>query len=143
LCDVFPMNGFHLLLGRLWQFDRNAIHDGKKNTILLEKGRRRFRLLPMKDDKWDNNIGTSKVMLCLKEEKKAKHYFARLPKDIKSKLKRSDVPSEAKVLLTEFEQVISYELPRGSPHMRSISHQIDLSLGLSLHNKTPYRLTPT
>ena len=37
LCDVIPMDVCHILLGILWQFDRNAIHDGRKNTYTLEK----------------------------------------------------------------------------------------------------------
>ncbi|GKV08452.1 hypothetical protein SLEP1_g20076 [Rubroshorea leprosula] len=31
-CDVIPMDACHLLLGRPWQFDRKAIHDGHANT---------------------------------------------------------------------------------------------------------------
>eukprot|EP00253_Pinus_taeda_P011166 PITA_11166 len=31
LCDVMPMDVCHLLLGRPWQFDRSAVHDGKTN----------------------------------------------------------------------------------------------------------------
>jgi hypothetical protein len=32
LWDVIPMDVCHILLGRPWQFDRNVIHDGRKNT---------------------------------------------------------------------------------------------------------------
>ncbi|KAG6472144.1 hypothetical protein ZIOFF_069601 [Zingiber officinale] len=31
-CDVTPMDVGHILLGRPWQYDRSAIHDGRKNT---------------------------------------------------------------------------------------------------------------
>lgn len=31
LCDVLPMDACHLLLGRPWQYDREAIHHGKEN----------------------------------------------------------------------------------------------------------------
>jgi hypothetical protein len=31
-CDVVPMTVCHLLLGRSWQFDRNAMHEGHDNT---------------------------------------------------------------------------------------------------------------
>lgn len=27
-CEVIPMDAFHVLLGRPWQFDRRVIHDG-------------------------------------------------------------------------------------------------------------------
>jgi hypothetical protein len=33
LCDVIPIDVYHLLLGRPWQYDRNVIHDGKKIHI--------------------------------------------------------------------------------------------------------------
>jgi hypothetical protein len=35
LCDVIPMDVCHLFLGRPWQYDRNVIHDGRKNTYTL------------------------------------------------------------------------------------------------------------
>ena len=31
LCDVVPMHVGHILLGKLWQFDRKVNHDGFKN----------------------------------------------------------------------------------------------------------------
>uniref|UniRef100_A0A2N9H3I3 Uncharacterized protein n=1 Tax=Fagus sylvatica TaxID=28930 RepID=A0A2N9H3I3_FAGSY len=34
LCDVVPMHAGHILLGRPWQFDRKATHDGFKNSGL-------------------------------------------------------------------------------------------------------------
>ena len=32
VCDVVPMDICHLLLGRPWQYDAHAIHDGRSNT---------------------------------------------------------------------------------------------------------------
>ena len=29
LCDLMPMDVFHILLGRLWQFDKKVIHNGR------------------------------------------------------------------------------------------------------------------
>ena len=40
LCDVILMDVCHLLLGRPWQYDKNMIHDGRKNTYTLEKNGR-------------------------------------------------------------------------------------------------------
>lgn len=37
LCDVMPMDVCHVLLGRLWKFDRKSIHDGKRNNCTIEK----------------------------------------------------------------------------------------------------------
>ena len=35
LCDVVPMHVGHILLGRLWKFDRKVTHDGYKNRYAL------------------------------------------------------------------------------------------------------------
>jgi hypothetical protein len=37
LCDVIPMDVFHVLFGRPWQYDRNVIHDGGRIFIPLRK----------------------------------------------------------------------------------------------------------
>jgi hypothetical protein len=47
LCDVVPMHTTHLLLGRSWQFDRKAKHDGFKNRYPLEKDGRIYTLAPL------------------------------------------------------------------------------------------------
>ena len=31
-CDVVVMDAFHFLLGRLWQYDKDVIHNGRTNT---------------------------------------------------------------------------------------------------------------
>ena len=33
LCDLVPMEATHILLGRPWQFDRKAFHDGHANKF--------------------------------------------------------------------------------------------------------------
>ena len=47
--DVLPMDACHLLLGRPWQFDRNVLYDGRKNTYFLVKNGVKYVLNPMKD----------------------------------------------------------------------------------------------
>jgi hypothetical protein len=49
LCHVIPMDVFHILLGRSWQYDRKVIHDGINNTYTLEKNGRTHMLLPIED----------------------------------------------------------------------------------------------
>jgi hypothetical protein len=51
LCDVIPMDVCHILLGRPWKFDRNFIHDRRKNTYTLEKNGRTHLLLPIEEKK--------------------------------------------------------------------------------------------
>jgi hypothetical protein len=38
-CDVVAMDACHLLLGRPWQYDRGAHHDGRKNTYSFMFGK--------------------------------------------------------------------------------------------------------
>jgi hypothetical protein len=45
-CDVAAMDACHLLLGRLWQYDRNIHHDGRKNTYNLLVDNVKITLLP-------------------------------------------------------------------------------------------------
>ena len=47
LCDVVPMYATHLLLGRPWQFDKKAKHDGFKNKHSLENDRRIYTFAPL------------------------------------------------------------------------------------------------
>jgi hypothetical protein len=46
-CDVVPMIVCHLLLGRPWQFDRNAMHEGHDNTYAFKCQGKGVKLLPM------------------------------------------------------------------------------------------------
>lgn len=55
----------------------------------------------------------------------------------------SDMPLEVKGFSVEFDEIVSKDLPKGLPPMRSINHHIDLVLEVSLPNKVAYRLTPT
>jgi hypothetical protein len=68
------MDVCHILLGRPWQFDRNAIHDGRKNTYTLEKNGRTHMLLPIEENKVKEEAITSILLMSgeglLKEVKK-------------------------------------------------------------------------
>ena len=46
-CDVVPVNASNILLGWLWQFDRD-VHDGKHNTHSSYFENRNISLLPSK-----------------------------------------------------------------------------------------------
>jgi hypothetical protein len=63
LCDVIPMDVCHVLLGRPWKFDRNVIHDGRKNTYTLEKNGRTHMLLPIEEKKVKEEANTSILLM--------------------------------------------------------------------------------
>ena len=50
MCDVMPMDVCHILLGRPWQYDRGAMHDGKKNTYKFCKDGVNHTLLPIEEE---------------------------------------------------------------------------------------------
>ena len=43
------MDACHILLERLWQYDRDTVHDDKRNTYMVLKENQQFTLLPMKE----------------------------------------------------------------------------------------------
>ncbi|XP_027368822.1 uncharacterized protein LOC113874810 [Abrus precatorius] len=47
LCDVVPMKASHILLGRPWQFDKKAIHDGHSNKFTFIHRGSTITLVPM------------------------------------------------------------------------------------------------
>jgi hypothetical protein len=51
LCDVIPMDVFHVFFGRNWKYDRNVINDGRRNTYTLEKNGRTHMFLPIEEKK--------------------------------------------------------------------------------------------
>jgi hypothetical protein len=67
LCDVIPMDVCHILLGIPWQFDKNVIHDGRKNTYTLEKNGRTHMLLPMEEKRAKEEANTSILLMSGKE----------------------------------------------------------------------------
>jgi hypothetical protein len=47
LCDVVPMYADHILLGRLWQYDRRVTYDGFKNIYNFLKEGKTIKLAPL------------------------------------------------------------------------------------------------
>jgi hypothetical protein len=67
LCYVIPMDICHILLGRPWQFNRNVIHDGWKNTYTLEKNGRMHMLFPMEENRVKEEDNTRILLMSGKE----------------------------------------------------------------------------
>jgi hypothetical protein len=61
------MDVSHVLLGRPWQYDRNVIHDGRKNTYTLEKNGKAHMLLPIEEKKVKEEASTSILLMSGKE----------------------------------------------------------------------------
>jgi hypothetical protein len=67
LCDVIPMDVCYVFLGRQWKFDKNAIHDGRKNTYTLENNCRTHMLLTIGGKKVKEESKTSILFMSGKE----------------------------------------------------------------------------
>ncbi|GKV20647.1 hypothetical protein SLEP1_g30745 [Rubroshorea leprosula] len=116
-CDVIPMDTCHLLLGRPWQFERKAIHDGHANTYSFVKDGVQIKLIPLKP----------KDLLEKKDEDKALIYrstFQKLHQESRiacllllSKVNDATSPFPEKIqsLLEEFSDVALDKIPHGLP----------------------------
>jgi len=47
LCDVVPMEAYHILLGRPCQFDKKTIHNGFTSEITFTHREKKFVLYPL------------------------------------------------------------------------------------------------
>jgi hypothetical protein len=144
-CDVVAMDACHLLLGRPWQYDRSAHHDGRKNTYSFMFGTVKITLLPSMGIglKATKDTGHSQSLLAkrefIAEMLSSKVVYLLLNKESS---KEEELPEEAKKLIDEFGDVFPGELPDELPPLRDIQHQIDLVLGSSLPNRPHYRMSP-
>ncbi|XP_074277639.1 uncharacterized protein LOC141601271 [Silene latifolia] len=147
LCDVVPMDACHLLLGRLWEFDKNSIHQGRSNTYSFKQGSKKITLTPLPPNQ--KNYGSPSVtdglngVLFLSEAEMVKEMqqeqpvFILLSREIHEDVKHQ-LAAEIRPLLEQYQDVFPAELPSGLPPLRGIEHQIDLVPGSVLSNRPSY-----
>ena len=139
----------HILLGRPWQYDREAIHDGNKSTYKFHKDGIDHTLIPIKDEGTLASPELKVLLLSgkeyLKQVEEGEINFAIVckPKVILTSTKISDFPIKIQDTLSDYNDIIVDDLPDDLPPVRSIIHHIDLILGETLPNKAAYRMTPT
>jgi hypothetical protein len=61
------MDVCHVLLGRPWKYERNVIHDGRKNTYTLEKNGCKHMLFPIEDKGVKEEASPSILLMSGKE----------------------------------------------------------------------------
>ncbi|GJU03260.1 transposon ty3-I gag-pol polyprotein [Tanacetum coccineum] len=111
--EIKLIGSYHILLGRPWEYDVNAIHKGKENTYS-------FIINGVKKIKGESVIYAVIATGMIQEG--------------------SSIPK--RLLMDEFKSLVPDELQSTLPPMRNIQHQIDLVLGASLSNLPHYRMSP-
>eukprot|EP00253_Pinus_taeda_P015107 PITA_15107 len=148
LCDVMPMDVCHLLLGRPWQFDRSAVHDGKTNCYKFVKDGIKHTLVPIKEESTAEASGVKALLLGGKEfikqieDNEINFAVIRRPRAVVLHTQVSDLPEEVQRLLQDFGDIVVDDLPDELPPRRGISHCIDFIPGASLPNKAAYHMSP-
>ncbi|KAH9693434.1 Endonuclease [Citrus sinensis] len=141
-CDVVAMDACHLLLGRPWQYDRNVVHDGKRNTYSFMFNNTKIVLLPNKEFTFQQDLGnyllSKKQFIDVVAE--TKRIYILLGKESNG---NSKIPEAVTPILAEFQDLFPKELPQALPPLRDIQHQIDLVPGSTLPNRPHYRMSPT
>ncbi|XP_057849726.2 uncharacterized protein LOC131060503 [Cryptomeria japonica] len=143
-------------IGRPWQYDTNAQHDGKTNVFNITKDGENFIMTPL-PDVVNNSILQSSVMVVkekeflegLKEENSPCFAVVIRPKEtncegreLNLETKESTCPKVVCDLLNKYDGIIADSAHELLPPKRSISHCIDLIPGATLPNKAAYKLTP-
>ena len=150
VCDVMPMDVCHIFLGIPWQYDRGAMHDGKRNTYKFGKDGVNHTLLPMKEEDASGKKTDPKTLLLggkeylqQIEENEVNFVVICKPKVIMTSTKVSDLPIEIQEMLDNYCDIIVDDFPNELPPIRRISHHIELIPGANLPKKAAYRMTPT
>ncbi|XP_037497167.1 uncharacterized protein LOC119371324 [Jatropha curcas] len=145
--EQLPMQAGHLLLGRPWQYDRRALHDGFHNRYsLIHKGKK-VVLVPLSPQE----VYEDQRKIVEREREVSalrKHESENLRMREQKREKSKDEGKEATKITKqingpiEFDDVFPSELPSGLPPLRGIEHQIDFISGSTIPNRPAYRSNP-
>jgi hypothetical protein len=91
----------HLFLGRPWKYDKNVVHDGRKNIYTLQKNGRTHMLLPIEDKKVKEEANNTILLMSGKEilnefrkEEDMHFVLVRKPRVILTSTSIDDLPKE-------------------------------------------------
>ncbi len=169
--DVVSMDACSLLLGRPWEFDTDAIHNGRSNKYTFMHKGKNIVLLPMtpteivhfehekKTNAKQKGVLNSEnqqpiklktpTLLATKSDLDELHAsvglcYALVCKNAFYSIDDTSItlPPAVANLLQEYMDVFPFEISPGLPPVRGIEHKIDLILGASLPNRAAYRTNP-
>ena len=130
-----------MLLGRPWKYDKNVVYKGRENTFVLEKEERQHTLVPLNDEKIEEQ--TSAKILLVKEkefleqlqEEEVSCAIVGKPRTVVTNTRVDELPIEVQKLLEEYVDIVVDDLPDKLPPVTSISHHMDLTSGLVFQMK--------
>ena len=136
-----------IILGRPWQYDRHAVHDGRKNTYTIMKDGQKFVLNSVHVDEFSvSRNGETSAATNLVSYKQ----FLRDSSDggiylllVAEQKEDYVLCKEAEEMLAEFSDVFPIDLPSVLPPVRDIQHWIHLVQRATLPNRPVYRMNPT
>ncbi|XP_026399202.1 uncharacterized protein LOC113295057 [Papaver somniferum] len=133
LCDVIDMSSSHLLLGRPWKYDTQAVHNYFDNTYTFHHQGNLKRLCPSQSSFSQSLVATIARSL-------QKTHTLSSHEETKPMI---HIPDKVQPLVTRFHTLFPDELPVTLPPLQDIQHCIDLIPRASLPNQAHYRLSPS
>ncbi|KAL4348401.1 hypothetical protein GQ457_17G008590 [Hibiscus cannabinus] len=107
LCDVVAMGACHLLLGRPWQFDKGALHDGLTNRyFFMHAGQKIMIRSNLSKCSFFECYGSRNVVSEFLQQKHHQNSGIRTYQSYESKEKRKDEKEEEVVLFRKYEEDI-------------------------------------
>ncbi|GJY53831.1 putative CCCH-type zinc finger family protein [Tanacetum coccineum] len=127
-CDVVDMEACHVFLGRLWQHDVDATHQG---VVSPKKKLENKTLVTL--------VASPKEFQAKRKETGVS--YALIMKGVEDVMENT-IPAVIKPLLAEFGKIVTDDTPDVLPPLWNIQHQIDLIPRASLPNLPHYRMSP-